>query len=272
MQIEAHKYSNCVLFLLVSIDVTAVFTCMCRAIGCCKSNARCRRTQLAAFTIFTNMHKFIIQHLEPELGKWSLIEYKHISSFLGGPEKLWITNVKELTKQDELKDYATVIPEGVGTLNLENVCILDPEATQTLTPEEAQSIDYFLFGGILGGYPPKKRTEKELTQFMPKDYIVRNIGTYQMPTDSAVFTVNEIAKGRKFEQIEFKDRPEFNISQYEVIQIPMRYAVVNGKPLVSPDLLEHWRTSEDDWIFGSDNAPQNDDDNESEEEDDDDQE
>jgi ribosome biogenesis SPOUT family RNA methylase Rps3 len=202
------------------------------------------------------MHKIVIQHLEPELGKWSMIEYKHISKFLGGPERFMITNVKHFPKYQDLQDIATVIHEDVTSLNLENVCVLDPEAQETLTPQEAKNIDYFLFGGILGGYPPKKRTEKELTQFVPSHYIVRNIGKYQMPTDSAVFTVNEIAKGRRFEDIEFKDRPEFQISQYETVQIPMRYAVVSGKPLISPELLDHWANSDDDWLFGSEVAAQ----------------
>jgi ribosome biogenesis SPOUT family RNA methylase Rps3 len=178
-----------------------------------------------------------------------MIEYKHISGFLG-KEKLWVTNARDLEGADTLKNYAKVTTENFNSLSLKNVCVLDPDAKDILTPEEAKNVDYFLFGGILGGYPPKKRTKEELTKFLPTDYLVRNIGTYQMPTDSAVFTVKEIAKGRKFEEIEFKDSPEFNISQYEVIQVPMRYALVEGKPLVSPELLDLWKNSDDD-LFGN---------------------
>ena len=43
---------------------------------------------------------FIIEHLEKGISKWSLIEYKNISSFIGR-NNLWFTNIKRKNKSLE---------------------------------------------------------------------------------------------------------------------------------------------------------------------------
>ena len=101
---------------------------------------------------------YIIEHLEPRLWKWCVIEYKHISQLVR-KENVWFTNLKKGSK--ELEQYGRVIPQPVKELSLPRSCLLDPDAPITLTPQDAKSFDYFIFGGILGDYPPKKRTKKE---------------------------------------------------------------------------------------------------------------
>ncbi|MEI6850010.1 MAG: hypothetical protein WCK29_03150, partial [archaeon] len=108
---------------------------------------------------------FIIEHLEPELYEWCLIEYENISKIVG-KENLWFTNVKKKDEEKKLIPFGSVFEKSVKEMHLENSCILDPESDVLLSPENSSPIKYFIFGGILGDYPPRKRTELELSQFM----------------------------------------------------------------------------------------------------------
>ena len=47
---------------------------------------------------------FIIEHLEPRLSKWCLIEYKHISE-IAGKRNLWLANVKRESERKKLEGY-----------------------------------------------------------------------------------------------------------------------------------------------------------------------
>lgn len=179
---------------------------------------------------------FIIEHLEPKLWKWCVIEYAHISQMVGR-ENCWFTNIRS----SRLASHGKVIPKSVTTLNLENVCVLDPEAPKTLTPEDAQQFDYFVFGGILGNDPPEKRTNPELTMRFPHPINARNIGTRQMSTDNAVAVVKEIVAGKKLEGLPFQDGIEIDLKDGESIQFPYRYLLVKGKPWISKELVEYLR-------------------------------
>lgn len=100
---------------------------------------------------------YIVEHLDPELGPWSELEYISIaeesqqsgssftlSSLPDGfkvPEPLKaITSFK--ATQDSVED--------VYAANKNTVCLLDPSAEKDLSPEDAQEFGVFLFGGILG--------------------------------------------------------------------------------------------------------------------------
>lgn len=177
---------------------------------------------------------YVIEHLEPKLGKWTMIEYGHISKIVR-KSNLWFTNIKHPNKN--LKNYGKAIKESVSKLDLDRVCILDPESNIMLSPKEAKSFRYFIFGGILGDYPPKKRTKKELTQFI-RHAKVRNIGKRQMSTDNAVKVVHEIASGTPLSELKFKYKIELPMRKCESLILPYQYLLVNGKPFMSLELLE----------------------------------
>ncbi len=183
---------------------------------------------------------FIIEHLEPEIGEWTLIEYKHISKIVG-KENLWFTNVAKNGDQTTLSPYGKVSTESIKHIKLVNACILDPEAPLLLTPKNSSKFQYFIFGGILGDNPPRKRTKEELTQFL-KNLPTFNIGAMQMSTDNAVYTVKKIVDGTPFEKIPFKDEIEIEINDVESTILPYRYALVKNKPLMSPELLEYLKS------------------------------
>lgn len=181
---------------------------------------------------------YIIEHLEPKLWKWCTIEYKHMAQMVG-KQNLWFTNLKKASAQ--LQKYGKIITKSVTELKLARVCVLDPDATKTLTPPDTKKFDYFIFGGILGNDPPQKRTAPELTSKFTYHIETRNIGKKQMSTDNAVAVVKEIMKGKKLEQLPFQDGIEIDLKEGESIMFPYRYLLVNGKPLVSTELIEYLR-------------------------------
>ena len=185
---------------------------------------------------------YVIEHLEPKLWEWCEIEYKHISKIVG-KDNLLITNIKSKEEQEKLKSYARVKSDGksireIKEISLKNVCILDPEAEKELNPEDAKSFDYFIFGGILGDFPARKRTEVELTKFIPKAE-KRNIGNGQFPTDNAVYVVKQIASGIPLSKMKFKDEIEVRINKIESTIFPFRYVLINNKPLISKELIAY---------------------------------
>ena len=172
---------------------------------------------------------FVIEHLEPRLFKWCLLEYEHISSFVGR-KNLLFTNIKSVA----LKKYGRVEPRSVKHLRFENACVLDPEAKQTLTPEIAKKYNYFIFGGILGDDPPKARTKTELTKFLP--YPAFNLGKAQMSTDTAVIVTKMIIDGKKLSELKFQQGVCIPVSKGEEVHLPYKYLLVKGKPLLAPGI------------------------------------
>jgi len=182
---------------------------------------------------------YIIEHLDFKLFPWCMIEYKHISQTVG-KKNLWFTNIKQKSEKAEvLKKYGKVFKESVRdmVLNKNDICVLDPKANKTLTPSDAKRFRYFVFGGILGDYPPKKRTEKLLSKFMPKSE-KRNIGKKQFSTDNAVYVAWKIANGESLEKMEFKNKFELPINKVETIILPYLYPVVRGEQRISRELVQ----------------------------------
>jgi len=185
------------------------------------------------------MSIFIIEHLEPKLFEWCLIEYERISKIVG-KNNLWFTNIKNKSDSLKLKKFGRVISNNVSELHLKSSCVLDPQSSEILKPSDKKIFKYFIFGGILGDYPPKKRTKKELTQFLPQSE-TRNIGKKQFSTDNAVFVVNEIINNRRnFKEIKFKSKAEIKINDVESIILPYLYpADKDGKPMMSEKIVSY---------------------------------
>jgi ribosome biogenesis SPOUT family RNA methylase Rps3 len=137
-----------------------------------------------------------------------------------------------------LEGFGKVFSESVKSMKLDNACVLDPEVSKTLSVKEAKKFSYFVFGGILGDYPPRKRTKEELTKYLGK-IEKRNIGKKQFSTDNAVKVVSLIEKGKKFEDIETIDNAEIKINEIESIELPFTYVSENGKPFMSNKIVEY---------------------------------
>tara|TARA_Y100000031_G_scaffold63680_1_gene71497 strand:+ start:373 stop:921 length:549 start_codon:yes stop_codon:yes gene_type:complete len=174
--------------------------------------------------------KYIIEHLEPEVFEWCVLEYTHISEIVG-KDNLIFTNVKD---KEKLQHLGEVHSESIVNLNFPNMCILDPEAEEKISQNDCQKFDYLLFGGILGDYPMRKRTKQELSDKIKAEK--RNIGKKQMSTNTAVYVVHEISKGKN--DFDFQDDLIIPIEKGEEIILPYRYVKVNEKILVPKGFIE----------------------------------
>lgn len=197
---------------------------------------------------------YIIEHLEPKLFDWCLIEYKHISNLVG-KNNLWFTNIRNKKERNKLRKLklGLVFKESIKNIikKLKAPCILDPESNKTLNPKESKEFNYFIFGGILGDYPPKKRTKKELTNILKKEtkgIQTRNIGKEQMSTDNAVYTVFQIAKkNKKLKDLKFKNKISIKINDIESVELPYKYNLikikrkgkVEEKPFMSKEIINY---------------------------------
>lgn len=180
---------------------------------------------------------FVIEHLEPQLWKWCKFEYENISKIVGKANLLF-TNIKR--KNKFLESIGKVENGRIFDLGLDKkrFCILDPEAKDVLSPEDAVKFDYFIFGGILGDDPPRKRTGPELTSFMP-NVEKRHIGDKQMSTDNAVLTTKLILDGKRFEEIDFVDSPELEMGKFRFLELPYRYVNVGTKEKPIPQMSKN---------------------------------
>ena len=185
--------------------------------------------------------KYIIEHLDSELFDWCFLEYSHISEIVG-KENLLFTNIKSPTEKNKIEILGSVEEKSVKKLQLKKTCILDPEAKKTLVSEDAQQFEYLVFGGILGNWPPQKRTKKELTSKMLCE--TRNLGKEQMSTDTAVYVAKKIIDGKKFSEFEFIEELTIPVEEGEEIILPFRFVVENNKPVLAKGYIEFVKKSE----------------------------
>lgn len=129
-------------------------------------------------------------------------------------------------------------------MDLEDVCILDPDAKHTLNPKEAKKFKYFIIGGILGDYPPKKRTKVELTKKL-KHAEARNIGKKQFSTDNAVYVLKQIISGKKLNEMKFQNKISVKINKIESIDLPYYYPLIKGKPRISKALVSYLKNKKE---------------------------
>lgn len=189
--------------------------------------------------------KFIIEHLEPELYEWCLIEYEHISKIVG-KNNLIFTDIKH-KDLNKLKKYGKVYEKSISELNFKNICVLSQYAHKTLISDDKNNLDYFVFGGILGDNPAKKRTN-EVIESLKKSKLpfeTRNLGNKQMPTDVAVYVAKKIIDGTKISDLKFVDELEIEINENESVTLPFRYVVDDKKLVISERLVEHLRKREE---------------------------
>jgi ribosome biogenesis SPOUT family RNA methylase Rps3 len=180
------------------------------------------------------MTKFIIEHLEPKLWKWCIVEYSHISEFVG-KDNLVFTNIKSPADKKKLSKIGHVYNEPIKELSLQNLCILDPGSPKTLSPKDAK-FDYILLGGILGDFPMKKRTKKELTDKL--DYPTRNLGKNQMSTNTAAYVAWKIINGTPLKQIKFIRKLVVKVSDSEEIELPFKFVIENDKPVLAKGYIQ----------------------------------
>ena len=175
---------------------------------------------------------YIIEHLELKVHQWSFLEYRHISRIVG-KENLWFTN----TSSRRLAKFGKVIPESITVMSLQKSCLLDLSVPVLLEPKEANTFDYFIFGGILGNSPASGRTKKLLAEKISWANH-RNLGPDQFSTDTAVIVTKKIVEGTPLSRILFIPELEIHTRFGESVVLPYHYILDNNKPVVAPGLVE----------------------------------
>jgi ribosome biogenesis SPOUT family RNA methylase Rps3 len=183
-----------------------------------------------------------IEHLEPVLGRWIWLEYKHVSKLVG-KENLLFTNIRDKKEAIKLRELGNVSLKSVvdskepfkGTQ-----IILDPQSPLPLLPEDFTSDTRLILGGILGDYPPRGRTRLALTEKLPR-LVGRNLGPNQFSIDGAVYVALNVASGKSITDIPTLLGPEISISKKHVTILPFAYPLVRGKPLMAPGLRRYLR-------------------------------
>lgn len=181
------------------------------------------------------MIRFIIVHMERRLYKWAFLEYEHISGLVG-KDNVVFTNLT-FAMANKLACCGKATTTKIETLHFTNPCLLDPHADKTLAPQEAMLFSDFLFGGILGDFPPQKRTQDvaKLLPHMPR----RNLGKEQMSTDTAVFVTKKIIEGTSLDKLLFQDGYVILMGKNREMKLPYQYLVEQGKILFSEKLLSY---------------------------------
>ncbi|KAJ5714305.1 uncharacterized protein N7483_011486 [Penicillium malachiteum] len=186
---------------------------------------------------------FVVEHLDPELGPWSALEYACIAReshdrgarFLlsSVPAELQMPADLAATRGLEVEQRSV---EDVFAHCKERVCLLDPSATVELSPEDGDNFDVFLFGGILGDDPPRDRT----SELRKKGYVGRRLGPKQMTTDTAVRVTRMVVHEKiPLEKINYVDYPEILINQHERTEMPFRYVTdENGEPIMPAGMVD----------------------------------
>jgi ribosome biogenesis SPOUT family RNA methylase Rps3 len=98
--------------------------------------------------------------MEDDLHDWCRLEYAHIAQIVGA------NNLHFTKPTSSSRNLLAAAPQLTGChlhetdvlslgIPLEQLCLLDPAADQRLEPEDADSFEWFLFGGILGDDPPR---------------------------------------------------------------------------------------------------------------------
>jgi ribosome biogenesis SPOUT family RNA methylase Rps3 len=216
-----------------------------------KVSQSCKICELKASVIkdkiklYKTKMKFVIEHLDPELFKWCLIEYEHISTILG-KNNLIFTNIPKKEK-NKLTEYGIVEEKGISELNFKKICVLSQYAPKTLTTSDKEGFDYFVFGGILGDNPAKKRTIDIINSLKKSKmkFEERNLGSKQMPTDIAVYVTKTILDGKRLDELRFVDEVEIEINENECVNLPFRYIIDDKNLVISEKLVEHLRKAKE---------------------------
>ena len=186
--------------------------------------------------------KFIIEHLEPKLFEWCLIEYEHISR-IAGKNNLIFTNIKNKKNQNKLKKFGAVYENSISELKLKNICVLSQYSKKPLKTNDKNRFQYFVFGGILGDNPAKKRTNQLINRLKHSKikFETRNIGNKQMPTDTTVYVTKKILEGKKLSDFKFVDKLEIEINENESVDLNFRYVIDNNKLIINEKLVRYLR-------------------------------
>ena len=180
-------------------------------------------------------HTYMVEHLDPELGPWSALEYKTIATESTEAQVNFVLSSVQSTVElpVELRAVPGLVVEHRSVEQIlkdkERVCLLDPAAKDELSPQDGNAFDVFLFGGILGDDPPRgkhvliaqetqtKSGAQDLadrtSELRIKGYRGRRLGPVQMTTDTAVRVTRMVVEEKGMQNTVYSNRQQLlNVS------------------------------------------------------------
>lgn len=175
----------------------------------------------------------VVEHLE-SLSEWVMLEYEHIS-------KVWdcsvlFTNVKNKKEREVLEKLGKVEKRSVTGMK-GDIIVLDLRGEEDLKTEDIGPDTMLVIGGICGNFKPQGRTWDAITSKMPEAK-VRRLGKIHLTTDTAAIAVRLIQTGKKISELKFTNELEIEIEKNASVELPYGYLMLDGKPLVTPGLIE----------------------------------
>jgi len=178
----------------------------------------------------------IIEHCEPKLSEWLMLEYQHSAKLWGS--KTLFTNVGGKKTANVLRSLGIVEKKKAKDVFCgKNCIILDPQSKKTLTTKDFVHLDAIIVGGILGYEKPQGRTKKLLSD--KSNFETRNLGKKQLTIDGAVFIAKAISLGMKLSDIEITYEIEIVHDSVHSTILPFGYPVIDNKPVITPGLVEY---------------------------------
>jgi len=178
----------------------------------------------------------VIEHCEPKLSEWLMLEYKHSSKIW--EKKVLFTNVTDNKTASKLKLLGNVEKNmAKEAFSKKNCIVLDPQAKKTLTTKDFADLDAIVVGGILGYEKPKGRTKELISD--ESGFETRRIGKIQLTIDGAAFVAKAISLGMKLSDIEITYEIEIVHDSIHSTVLPFGYPVIDNKPVITPGLVEY---------------------------------
>ncbi len=188
---------------------------------------------------------FVIEHLEPRVSTWVLLEYAHAASIVGR-DALVVTNVPG-EGRERLRDAGLRLVYGESVADLyepERLVVLDLKAEEPLRPADILGVDAIVVGGIMGDHPPKGRTWRLLTSRL-RGARVRHLGLGQLSVDGAIYVAHMVSRGVELGLIPLVEGVRISwkapLGLEQEVFLPFTYPLVGGKPLLAPGLEEYLR-------------------------------
>ncbi len=183
----------------------------------------------------------IIEHCEPTLSEWLMLEYKHAAKLWNGT--LVFTRVTDKKTAHIIQKLGIVEKEKAKDVFSGKKCIvLDPQAKKPLTPKDCIIADAVIIGGLLGYEKPRGRTKKLISD--ASGFISRHLGKYQLSIDGAVFVTKTVCLGLNLKDIEIAREVEIIHDKVHSTILPFGYPVIEDKPVITPGLIKYLTTYE----------------------------
>ncbi|MBN1280578.1 MAG: hypothetical protein JXA00_02915 [Candidatus Thermoplasmatota archaeon] len=178
----------------------------------------------------------VIEHCEPTLSEWLMLEYKHAAKLWG--DKLVFTRVSRKKTSEVLQHLGQVTSKKAKDFYAQRKCVvLDPQAKKPLTSKDCATFDVLIIGGLLGYENPQGRTKTMIAD--ETAFQTRHLGLLQLSIDGAVFVTKAICLGMNLKDIEIAQEIEIVHDAVHSTILPFGYPLINNTPMITPGLVKY---------------------------------